>query len=76
MATLSHARLPGVSHALILEGVQGSIPKSRGRGTSQRQFADPAAPGGKRGMTFKDFCEHKVAMGCNLSPAMVLLLSS
>ena len=25
-------------------------------------------------MTFKDFCEHKVAMGCNLSPAMVLLL--
>jgi hypothetical protein len=39
-----------------------------------RQFADPAAPGGKRGMTFKDFCEHKVAMGCNLSPAMVLLL--
>ena len=39
-----------------------------------RQIADPAAPGGKRGMTFKDFCDHKVAKDCNLTPAMVLLL--
>jgi hypothetical protein len=39
-----------------------------------RQIADPAAPGGKRGMIFKDFCEHQVAKDCNLTPAMVLLL--
>ena len=39
-----------------------------------RQIADPAAAGGKRGMPFKDFCDHKVAKDCNLTPAMVLLL--
>jgi hypothetical protein len=39
-----------------------------------RQIADLAAPGGKRGMLFKDFCEHKVAKDCKLTPAMVFLL--
>ena len=39
-----------------------------------RQIADPAAPGGKRGMLFKDFCEHEVAKGCDLTPAMVFAL--
>jgi len=39
-----------------------------------RQIADLAAPGGKRGMLFKDFCEHKVAKDCKLTPAMVFVL--
>jgi hypothetical protein len=39
-----------------------------------RQIADPAAPGGKRGMLFKDFCEHKIAKDCYLTPSMVFVL--
>jgi hypothetical protein len=41
---------------------------------ASRQIADPAAPGGKRGMLFKDFCEHEVAKECELTPAMVFVL--
>jgi hypothetical protein len=39
-----------------------------------RQIADLAAPGGKRGMRFKDFCENNVAKDCKLTPAMVFVL--
>ena len=39
-----------------------------------RQIDDPTAPGGKRSMRFKDFCESKVAKDCNLTPAMVFAL--
>ena len=38
------------------------------------EIADPGAPDGKRGMLFKDFCEHKVAKSCNLTPAQVFVL--
>ena len=41
---------------------------------ASRQIADPAAPGGKRGMLFKDFCEHEVAKARGLTPAMVFVL--
>ena len=39
-----------------------------------RQIDDPNAPGGKRGMVFKDFCEQKVAKDCNLTEAQVFAL--
>jgi len=39
-----------------------------------REIADPTAPGGKRSMRFKDFCEHPLAKSCGLTPAMVFVL--
>jgi len=39
-----------------------------------RQIADPGAPGGKRGILFKEFCEDEVAKVCSLTPAQVFVL--
>ena len=36
-----------------------------------RQVDDDTAPGGKRGMRFKDLCNHEIARYCNLTDAEV-----
>ena len=64
----------GSSNKTFQNGWKRDCDKVTGEVLESRQVADAEAPGGKRGMFFRDFCEHPIAKFCGLTDAEVFVL--